>query len=104
MSATRRTTRGRQSSKRKKPTDDVKKPSLPQGESHIDFLPEDILYKVFKYKHELEFSPSLNIIKKFSHLRPEEALKSRIPLKTLLSPVTNRKLFHIDVEQYEGAI
>lgn len=71
---------------------------------YIDPLPEDIMTKIYRYKHELEFYSTLETIKKFTHLKPEGVLKSNIPLKILLSPVTQRKLFHLDVEQYEGDI
>ena len=67
-------------------------------------LPDDVMLKIFRYKHELEFYPCLEMLKKFTHLKPEAPLKSNIPLKKLLSPITKRKLFHVDVEKYEGDI
>jgi len=76
----------------------------PSNVTVFDNLPNDIMLKIYRNKHELEFYPCLEMINKFTHLKPEGTLKSNIPLKKLLSPVTNRKLFHVDVEQYEGDI
>jgi len=76
----------------------------PSNVTVFDNLPNDITLKIYRHKHELEFYPCLEMIKKFTHLKPECTLKSNIPLKKRLSPVTNRKLFHVDVEQYEGDI
>ena len=50
----------------------------------------------------MEYAPTLDMVKKFKCVRDEEPFKTRIPIKTLLSPITRRKMFHIDVQKYEG--
>ena len=52
----------------------------------------------------MEYAPTLEMVKKFKCVSDEVPFKTRIPIKTLLSPITRRKLFHIDVEKYEGDI
>ena len=90
---------------RKSNTRKSKRPNItPYGKSYIDLMPEDVLYEIFKTKHSMEFASTLDMINKFKYVHEDEPFKTRIPIKTLLSPVTKRKLFHIDVEQYEGEI
>ena len=81
-----------------------KKNVLPYGKSYIDLMPDDVLHTIFKSKHAMEFAPSLELINKFKFVREDEPFKTQIPIKTLLLPVTKRKMFHIDVEKYEGGI
>ena len=70
---------------------------IPYGQSYIDLLP-------FKTKHSMEYAPTLDMVKKFKCVSDEEPLKTRISIKTLFSPITRRKMFHIDVEKDEGDI
>ena len=77
---------------------------IPYGLSYVDVLPDDLLHEIFKTKHAMEFTPTLDTIKKFRFVQECEPFKTKMSIKTLLSPITKRKLFHIDVEKYEGNI
>ena len=77
---------------------------VPYGASYIDLLPDDIMYELFKTKHSMEDAPTLEMVKKFKCVSDEEPFNTRIPIRTLLSPITRRKMFHIDAEKYEGDI
>lgn len=78
--------------------------ALPFGMSYIDYMPEDIINTIFKHKHAMEYLPTLQMINKFKYAFEEENFKTRIPIKTLLKPLTKRKIFHMDVEEYRGQI
>ena len=41
----------------------VKHDIVPRGKSYIDFLPEEVLYTINLYQHQLIFNDSLNFIK-----------------------------------------
>ena len=69
-----------------------KQNKVPLGRSHIDYLPDDIIIKIYKSKHQLEFTETLNIIKRFN-----TAFDSLIPIKKLLSKATDRKQIYINV-------
>ena len=77
---------------------------LPFGASYIDFMPEDVLHTIFKNKHAMEYHSTLQMINKFKYAFDEDNFKTRIPIKHLLKPLTKRKIFHMDVEEYRGEI
>jgi uncharacterized protein (UPF0248 family) len=77
---------------------------LPYGSSYIDFMPDDIIHTIFKTKHEMEYHSTVQMINKFKYAFDEDNFKTRIPIKQLLKPLTKRKIFHMDVEEYHGAI
>ena len=70
------------------------KNKVPQGKSHIDFLPEDVLYTINLYQHQLLFKDSLNFIKKLRIVLDSEISDSKIPLKRLLKKATDKKLIY----------
>ena len=61
-----------------------KQTTVPLGRSQIDYLPEDIIIKIYKCKHQLEFKETLNIIKRFKTALDSLILKTEIPIKRLL--------------------
>ena len=77
---------------------------LPYGMSYIDYMPEDIIHTIFNNKHTMEYHTTLQMINKFRYAFDDEHFKTRMPIKTLLKPLTKRKIFHIDVEEYRGQI
>ena len=77
---------------------------LPLGASYIDCMPEDVLHTIFKNKHAMEYHSTLQMINKFKYAFDEDNFKTRIPIKHLLKPLTKRKIFHMDVEEYRGEI
>jgi hypothetical protein len=76
--------------------------AYPFGNSYIDRLPEDLTHVIFKMKHASEFAPSLEMVKMFGLVFDHQSFRIRLPLKDLLRPITKRKIFHIDVEEYLG--
>ena len=62
----------------------TKQNKIPLGKSHIDYLPEDVLYHVYHFKHQLEFQPTLAIISKLRIAVDSEIVETRIPIKKLL--------------------
>ena len=46
----------------------------------------------------MEYAPKLEMVKKFKCVSDEEPFKTRIPITMLLSPISRRKMFGIDVE------
>ena len=62
----------------------TKQIKLPFGKSYIDYLPDDILYHVYYFKHQLEFKSTLHIISKLRIAVDSELVETRIPIKTLL--------------------
>lgn len=77
---------------------------LPYGMSYIDYMPEDIIHTIFKNKHAMEYHSTLQMINKFRYAFDDDHFKTRMPIKTLLKPLTKRKIFHMDVEEYRGQI
>lgn len=75
----------------------VKQPKLPIGESRIDGLPDDVLTKIYQYKHELEFTATLRMINKLKVALDNEIVDTKIPIKKLLQKATNRKQIYINV-------
>ena len=62
----------------------VKHDIIPNGKSYIDFLPEEVLYTINLYQHQLIFNDSLNFIKKLRIVLDSEISDSKIPIKKLL--------------------
>jgi hypothetical protein len=87
-------------SKRGRSSKTKKEPPLPQGKSYIDHLPEDILYKVFKMKHQLEFNPTLDILDKLRLAIDSELIESRVPIRKLLEKTGTRKQLYLDVNNF----
>ena len=81
-------------------------PPLPFGRSLIDHLPEEVARRIFADKHALEFRPTLENIRKFRCVMSSDALwHAWLPIRELLRPLSRRrKLFNIDVEEYEGDV
>ena len=75
----------------------TKQIKLPFGKSHIDYLPDDVLYHVYYLKHQLEFKSTLNIISKLRIAVDSEIVETRIPIRKLLETATSRKQIYIDV-------
>jgi hypothetical protein len=75
---------------------------LPFGKSYLDLLPEDVTHRIFKMKHGMEFKPTVLMINQFKFAFEGEHFKTRMSIRSLLTILTKRKLFHLDVEQYEG--
>ena len=90
--------------KRRNAKNNVTTNVLPFGESYIDFMPDDVLHTIFKNKHAMEYLPTLQMINKFKYAFDEDNFKTRIPIKQLMKPLTKRKIFHMDVEEYRGEI
>ena len=75
----------------------------PFGSSHFDFLPEDVVERIFKDKHSIEFQTTLDTIKKFRYAMCKDDLWfARQPIRELLRPISKRKIFFIHVEEYAG--
>ena len=70
---------------------------IPLGKSHIDFLPDDILYNIYKFKHQLEFKPTLDVLSKLKLAVDSEIIDTKIPIKKLLEKATDKKHIYIDV-------
>ena len=73
--------------------------------SYIDLLPEDVVDKMFRDKHALEFRSTLNMIEKFSYAfsKDDELWRAKQPIRELLRPVAKaRKYFYTDVEDHQG--
>ena len=79
----------------------VKLDIVPNGKSYIDFLPEEVLYTINLYQHQLIFNDSLNFIKKLRIVLDSEISDSKIPLKKLLKKATDKKLIYIDVGMFD---
>ena len=77
------------------------KNKLPPGKSHIDFLPNDVLYTINLYHHQLIFNDSLNFIKKLKIVLDSEISDFEIPIKRLLTKATDKKLIYIDVGMFD---
>ena len=78
-----------------------KQTNIPFGKSHIDYLPEDVLYHVYHFKHQLEFQPTLAIISKLRIAVDSEIVETRTPIKKLLEKATNKKQLYIDVMPFK---
>jgi len=91
--------RSRKSNKRLNLTKQMK---LPFGKSHIDYLPDDVLYHVYYMKHQLEFKSTLNIISKLRIAVDSEIIETRIPIRKLLETATSRKQIYIDVMPFNS--
>ena len=46
--------------KKKKLLKIIKEIKLPFGKSHIDYLPDGVLYSIYYCKHQGEFGPTIN--------------------------------------------
>ena len=79
----------------------VKHAIVPTGKSYIDFLPEEVLYTINLYQHQLTFNDSLNFIKKLRIVLDSEISDSKIPIKKLLKKATDKKLIYIDVGMFD---
>ena len=77
---------------------------LPFGSSYMDFLPDDVSLVIFKMKHTMEFAPTLKMINMFRCVFEDTPFRIRMTTRTLLKPISKRKMFHIDVEEYMGNI
>ena len=77
-----------------------KQKPLPQGKSRIDFLPDDILLHIYKYKHQLEFQETLKRIAKLKVALDHEIVETKIPIKKLLQKATDRKQIYINVAPF----
>ena len=62
----------------------VKHDIVPNGKSYIDFLPEEVLYTINLYQHQLMFNDSLNFIKKLRIVLDSEISESKIPIKKII--------------------
>ena len=78
-----------------------KQTNIPFGKSHIDYLPEDVLYHVYHFKHQLEFQPTLAIVSKLRIAVDSEIVETRTPIKKLLEKATNKKQIYIDVMPFK---
>ena len=87
--------------KKNKKKNKSKHDTVPMGKSHVDFLPEEILYKINLYQHQLTFNDSLNFIKKMRIVLDSELSDSKIPIKKLLKKATDKKLIYIDVGMFD---
>ena len=77
-----------------------KQKPLPQGKSRIDFLPDDISFHIYKYKHQLEFQETLKIIAKLKVALDHELVETKIPIKKLLQKATDRKHLYINAAPF----
>ena len=73
---------------------------MPQGRSYIDFLSDDVLQKIYKMKHQLEFNPKLDILDKLKLAVDCELIEMRIPIRKLLEKINTKKQLYIDVGHF----
>jgi hypothetical protein len=82
----------------------LKKEKTPLGKSHIDYLPEDVMCKIYRFKHQLEFKSTLDYIKKIRIPMDNQLVETKIPIKKILQLATNKKQIYIDIVRFNRPI
>jgi hypothetical protein len=85
---------------KRKPKSALKDAKTPLGKSHIDYLPEDVMCKIYRFKHQLEFKSTLDFIKKIRIPMDNQLIDTKIPIRVLLQQATNKKQIYINIVRF----
>ena len=72
------------------------------GQSYFDILPDNILYMIYNFKHQLEFNPIINEFKKVEDIAINNNLvDTNTGVLKLLQPIKNKKRLFIVMKPFK---
>ena len=63
-------------------------------------MPEGVMYTIYRFKHQLEFKPTLDFILKNRIPMDNQLAETKIPIKKVLQFATNKKQIYIDIVRF----
>ena len=65
---------------KRKPKSALKEEKKPFGQSHIDYLPGDVMNTLYRFKHQLEFKSTFDFILKIRIPMDSQLVETKIPI------------------------